>query len=78
MLMFGSVSCYLTCNSGLINGTPVKPGMIPSNRNIQTNVLHLLLTVGLHDISDVDGRSLNVENLDHLLIDHSHHHRVGI
>ncbi len=46
--------------------------------NIQTTALHLLLTVGLHDIGDADDRSLDVENLDHLLINRSHHHRVVI
>lgn len=44
----------------------------------QATVLYSLLTVGLHYISDVDDRSLNVENLDHFLINHSQHHWVGI
>lgn len=39
---------------------------------------HLLLTVGLHHIYDADDWRLNVQNLDHLLVNRSHHHRVGI
>jgi len=50
----------------------------PPNTNIQTFVFYLLVTVGLHHISDVDDRSLNVENLDHLDVKHPHHHGVGI
>lgn len=45
---------------------------------VQTSVLHSLVTVGLHHINDVEARSLDVENLEHLLVNHSHRHRVGV
>lgn len=34
--------------------------------------------MGLNDIRDIDHRSLDVENLDHLLINRSHQHWVGV
>lgn len=52
--------------------------MFPSKRNIHTTVFNLLQSVGLDDITDIDYRSLDVENLDHLLINSSHHHWVSI